>query len=73
MQLEQLKSHIKNKYQVEGEWIKDLEENEDYELLIVPKGLMPVVDSEIRKNGFITIEKGNWVEDNNYLVISILK
>ncbi|WP_342503633.1 hypothetical protein [Lysinibacillus sp. FSL L8-0126] len=73
MQLDQLKSHIKNKFNVNGHWIKDREGNDDYELLIVPKGLMPDVDLEIRKNGFVTIDKGSWVEDENYLVIQILK
>lgn len=55
MQLDQLKSNIKNKFAVE--------------LLIVPKGLMPDVDYEIMKNGLTTIEIGNWVKINNYLVI----
>jgi hypothetical protein len=73
MELEQLISHIKTKFAVNGEWIKDSAGNNDYEFLIVPKGLMPVVDDEIRKNGFATIDKGNWVQDDSYLVISISK
>lgn len=73
MQLEQLKSHLKNKFGVKGEWIKDSAGYDDYELIIVPKGLMPVIDDEIKKYGFVTIDKGNWVKDDNYLVIQIIK
>jgi hypothetical protein len=73
MLLDELKNHIKNTFGIKGEWIKDIVGNDDYEFLIVPKGLMPSVDNEIRKNGFLTIDKGDWIKDENYLVIQISK
>jgi len=42
------------------------------EQLIIPKGLMPLVDKEIKKQGYTTIDQESWIEDESYLVIKII-
>ncbi|MEK4453428.1 hypothetical protein [Paenibacillus sp. FSL L8-0506] len=68
MEIEDMNNYIKIKFR----GIKSNTLDDGRQQLIVPKGLMPLVDDEIRAHGYVTIDQGNWDDDENYLVIKIV-